>query len=141
MDHANETEHTQLEEVNMHVGNALTQEDAFTQMCVEAIRKGKLIIGARQVTKSIIGKRAKLILMSQDISEPKLVSHVDALAKMYDVPIVKVPTKEDLATYVDLGKRDVNGVISERYKCAVSVIEDFGRENEGQKFILSRIGK
>lgn len=120
---------------------AMSHEEAFAQMCDAAVGNGRLVKGLRQVTKSVLGNRAKLILMSQGIDENKMVQLVVGLAKQHGVPIVKLESHEDLAGLVRISKTDENGNIIKKSRCAVATIEDFGKDTEGQRFILSKIGQ
>ncbi|KAI5184279.1 small subunit ribosomal protein S12e [Nematocida homosporus] len=115
----------------------MSSAEAMTQMCFESIKGGVLVKGLRQVTKSIISKRAKVVLMSKKINEPKIVGVIEGLAREYQVPIFKVETHEDLGEYVRISKLDETGKVIKPAKCAVAAIEDFGAISEGQKQLFA----
>jgi ribosomal protein L7Ae-like RNA K-turn-binding protein len=117
------------------------QEEAFAQMCYEALKGGRLVKGLRQVTKSVLSDRAKLIIMSQAINEKKIVQVIEGLAQKHGVPIVKLESHEDIAAYARISKTDESGKVVKKLRCAVLTIEDFGSPSEGQRFILSKIGQ
>lgn len=93
------------------------------------------------MTKSVIGKRAKLLVVSSAINEKTMLGVLEGLAAQYGkVPIYKVPSHEDLAEYVGLTKQDENGKVTKRLKCAVASVEDFGQATAGQRLIFSKLG-
>ncbi|KAI5180442.1 small subunit ribosomal protein S12e [Nematocida sp. AWRm80] len=112
---------------------------AVSEMCLASIKVGGLIKGFRQVTKSIIGNRSKLLIVAKSINEKDMNAVLSGLAAQYNVPIVKVDSHEELAEYTRICKVDEAGNIVKKSKCAVVSIENFGKPTEGQKYVLSSI--
>ncbi|KAI5192853.1 small subunit ribosomal protein S12e [Nematocida sp. AWRm77] len=120
--------------------NTLTDAEAFFGMCRESRKVEGLKKGLRQVTKSIISKRAQLLLLSSAINNKEIEKLVEALADKYKVPICKVPSHEDIAEYVGISKKDATGKTIKKARCAVAAIEDFGENRESAEHIRAKLG-
>lgn len=116
-------------------------ETAFREMCTESRKNGKLVKGFRQITKSLISGRSKLILMSSAIKEEGMKAVIEGLSKQNNVPILRVNSHQDLAAYVGLVKESENEEKVKILSCAVASIEDFGKKKEASAFLLAQTGK
>ncbi|KAI5159445.1 small subunit ribosomal protein S12e [Nematocida ausubeli] len=127
--------------MNLQQGeNTMDITQASESMCISSLKVGGLIKGFRQVTKSLIGGRSKLILMSKEINEKKMIAIIDGLVKQYDVPVLKIGTHAELARYVGICKTDETGNIVKDAKCAIASIEDFGENTEGRDVLFGNMG-
>ena len=70
---------------------------------VELARKtGKIKKGANEATKAIERGSAKLVLVAKDVNPPEIIMHFIPLCKEKDIPIVEVPSKEELGAAAGL---------------------------------------
>lgn len=70
---------------------------------VELARKtGKIKKGANEATKAIERGSAKLVLVAKDVNPPEIIMHFTPLCKEKDIPIVEVPSKEELGAAAGL---------------------------------------
>ncbi|MEK6839545.1 MAG: 50S ribosomal protein L7Ae [Nanoarchaeota archaeon] len=70
---------------------------------VELARKtGKIKKGANETTKAIERGSAKLVLVAKDVNPPEIIMHFTPLCKEKDIPIVEVPSKEELGAAAGL---------------------------------------
>ncbi len=71
---------------------------------VELSRKGgKIKKGVNEVTKAIERGVAKLVLVAKDVNPKEIVMHLPPLCEEKGIPLVPVPTKEDLGEASGLG--------------------------------------
>lgn len=128
-----------MEHIESQEQRLMTKEEAFTEMCFESIKAEGLIKGFRQVTKSIISGRSRLVILSMEIDHDEMKTVLENLAEQHGVPVVKIKTHEELAEYVGQCKRGENDVIVKRTRCAAASIENFGAPNRGQREIFSQM--
>lgn len=57
---------------------------------------GKIKKGTNEVTKTIERGTAKLVVFAEDVSPQEVVMHLEPLCKEKEIPVVKVPSKEEL---------------------------------------------
>lgn len=114
--------------------------EASQHMCISSLKVGGIVKGFRQVTKSLIGGRSKLVIISKEITEKKMTDIINGLVKQYDVPVLKVESHTELARYVGICKTDETGKIVKDAKCAVASIEDFGEDTEGRAVLFGKMG-
>lgn len=70
---------------------------------VEIAKKtGKIKKGANEVTKIIERGQAKLVLVAGDVNPPEVIMHFAPLCKEKKVPMVTVPSKEELGAVAGL---------------------------------------
>ncbi|KAI5192739.1 small subunit ribosomal protein S12e [Nematocida minor] len=120
--------------------STMNTSEASEHMCISSLKVGGMKKGFRQVTKSIIGGRSKLVIMSKEINEKKMLAIIEGLVKQYDVPVLQVKNHNELARYVGICKTDETGKIIKDAKCAVASIEDFGESTEGREVLFGKIG-
>ena len=58
--------------------------------------KGKIKIGINEVTKAIERGTAKLVLIADDVTPKELIIHLPIIAKEKGIPILNIPTREEL---------------------------------------------
>ena len=63
---------------------------------------GKLKKGTNEVTKAIERGTAKLVVVAKDVSPPEVTMHLPLLGKEKGVPVVEVPSKEELGAAAGL---------------------------------------
>mgnify|MGYP001594835209 CR=1 FL=1 len=63
---------------------------------------GKLKKGTNEVTKAIERGTAKLVLVAKDVSPPEVTMHLPLLGKEKGVPVIEVPSKEELGAAAGL---------------------------------------
>ena len=64
--------------------------------------EGKVRKGLNEVTKSVEKAKAKLVLISEDVSPPELVAHLPILCREKSIPFVFVPSNKDLGVAAGL---------------------------------------
>ena len=70
---------------------------------VEIAKKtGKIKKGANEVTKLVERGQAKLVLVAGDVNPPEVIMHFAPLCKELKVPMVLVPSKEELGAVAGL---------------------------------------
>lgn len=81
-------------------------DNALSNRALEAVElaraTGKIKKGTNEVTKSIERGTAKLVLVAKDVSPPEVVMHIPLLGKEKGVPVVEVPSKEELGAAAGL---------------------------------------
>ncbi len=63
---------------------------------------GKIRKGTNEVTKAVERGEAKLVVIAQDVSPKEIVMHLPLLAKEKKIPLVEVPSKEELGVAAGL---------------------------------------
>ncbi|MBI5553339.1 MAG: 50S ribosomal protein L7ae [Candidatus Diapherotrites archaeon] len=64
---------------------------------LEKIRKrGKIRVGANEVTKAIERQRAKAVFIAEDVTPPELVMHLPILCREKNIPFSYFKTRESL---------------------------------------------
>lgn len=63
---------------------------------------GKLKKGTNEVTKAIERGTAKLVVVAKDVSPPEVTMHLPLLGKEKGIPVVEVPSKEELGAAAGL---------------------------------------
>ncbi len=80
--------------------------DGLGNRALEAIEvartTGKLKKGTNEVTKAIERGTAKLVVIAKDVSPPEVTMHLPILGKEKGVPVVEVPSKEELGAAAGL---------------------------------------
>ncbi len=64
---------------------------------------GKIRKGTNEVTKSIERGNAKLVIVATDVSPKEIIMHIPLLAKEKKIPVVEVPSREELGVAAGLG--------------------------------------
>lgn len=67
-----------------------------------AKKTGKIKKGANEVTKLVERGQAKLVLVAGDVNPPEVIMHFGPLCKEKKIPLVTVPSKEELGTVAGL---------------------------------------
>jgi len=95
---------------------------------VELARKtGKIKKGSNETTKAIERGKAKLVVVAQDVDPKEIVMHLPLLCKEKNIPLVTVPSKEELGAAAGLRVR----------ASAVAIVEE-GDAKELIKEIISK---
>ena len=80
--------------------------EGLSNRALEAIEiartTGKLKKGTNEVTKAIERGTAKLVVVAKDVSPPEVTMHLPLLGKEKGVPVVEVPSKEELGAAAGL---------------------------------------
>lgn len=63
---------------------------------------GKLKKGINEVTKVMETGVAKLVLVAKDVTPPEVIMHLDPLGKEKGIPVITVPSKEELGNAAGL---------------------------------------
>lgn len=70
---------------------------------VEKARKsGKIKKGTNEATKAVERGTAKLVVIAKDINPQEIIMHFPALCQEKDIPLVVVPSKEELGAAAGL---------------------------------------
>lgn len=82
---------------------AETKELAKVYEAIELARKtGKIKKGTNESTKIIEKGQAKIVFVAQDVNPPEVMMHLEPLCKEKNVPLIKVPSKEELGAAAGL---------------------------------------
>ena len=68
-----------------------------------AKKSGKIKKGINEVTKMVERGIAKLVLVAGDTSPKEIIMHLEPLCKEKNIPIVEIPSKEELGAAAGLG--------------------------------------
>ncbi|HII30281.1 50S ribosomal protein L7ae [Candidatus Woesearchaeota archaeon CG08_land_8_20_14_0_20_47_9] len=78
----------------------MADQKETNEMVFEALEvantTGKLKRGTNEVTKALERGTAKLVVIASDASPKEIVMHLPVLAKEKGIPVVEVPSKEEL---------------------------------------------
>ncbi|MBI2143830.1 50S ribosomal protein L7ae [Candidatus Woesearchaeota archaeon] len=82
-------------------------DEGLSNRALEAVQlaktTGKLKKGTNEVTKAIERGTAKLVVVAKDVSPPEITMHLPLLGKEKGIPVVEVPSKEELGAAAGLG--------------------------------------
>ena len=71
---------------------------------VEIARKtGKIRKGTNETTKVVEMGLAKIVITARDVNPPEITMHLSPLCKEKNIPLVEVPSKEELGAAAGLG--------------------------------------
>ena len=59
---------------------------------------GKIKKGTNEVTKSVERSEPKLVVIAEDCDPPEILMHLPGLSKERDIPLIKVPSKNELGS-------------------------------------------
>jgi len=77
------------------------QEQAYDAV-EKAKKSGKIKKGTNEVTKVVERGTAKLVLVAKDVNPPEVTMHLKPLCEEKGIPIVEIPSKEDLGVRAGL---------------------------------------
>lgn len=81
-------------------------EENLSNRALEAVElartTGKLKKGTNEVTKALERGVAKLVVIAKDVSPPEITMHLPLIGKEKGVPVVEVPSKEELGAAAGL---------------------------------------
>jgi len=81
---------------------------------IEVAKKtGKIKKGTNEVTKSLERGMAKLVVVAKDVNPQEIVMHLPALCEEKSVPLIPVPSKEELGAVTGLQVSAVSVAIIE----------------------------
>ena len=67
-----------------------------------AKKTGKIKKGTNEVTKAIERGVAKLVIVAKDVSPPEIIMHLSPLCKEKNIPLIEVPSKEELGASIGI---------------------------------------
>ena len=96
----------------------LTMADDLSSKGYEAVelakKTGKIKKGANEATKAVERGAAKLVLVAQDVNPKDVIMHLTPLCKEKSIPLVEVPSREELGAAAGLGvKTACVGIVKE----------------------------
>ena len=110
-------------------------DNALSNRALEAVElartTGKIKKGTNEVTKAIERGTAKLVLVAKDVSPPEVVMHLPLLGKEKGVPVVEVPSKEELGAAAGLSVPAVSVAIVQEGE-AKAIIKEIVEEFKSQ---------
>lgn len=110
-------------------------DNALSNRALEAVElartTGKIKKGTNEVTKAIERGTAKLVLVAKDVSPPEVVMHLPLLGKEKGVPVVEVPSKEELGAAAGLSVPAVSVAVVQEGE-AKAIIKEIAEELKAQ---------
>ena len=110
-------------------------DNALSNRALEAVElartTGKIKKGTNEVTKAIERGTAKLVLVAKDVSPPEVVMHLPLLGKEKGVPVVEVPSKEELGAAAGLSVPAVSVAVVQEGE-AKAIIKEITEEFKSQ---------
>lgn len=106
-------------------------DNALSNRALEAVElartTGKIKKGTNEVTKAIERGTAKLVLVAKDVSPPEVVMHIPLLGKEKGVPVVEVPSKEELGAAAGLSVPAVSVAVIQEGE-AKAIVKEIAEE-------------
>ena len=82
---------------------AETKETEKVYEAIELAKKtGKIKKGTNESTKVIEKGQAKIVFVAEDVNPPEVIMHLEPLCKEKNIPLIKVPSKEELGAAAGL---------------------------------------
>lgn len=110
-------------------------DNALSNRALEAVElartTGKIKKGTNEVTKAIERGTAKLVLVARDVSPPEVVMHLPLLGKEKGVPVVEVPSKEELGAAAGLNVPAVSVAVVQEGE-AKAIVKEIAEELKSQ---------
>lgn len=110
-------------------------DNTLSNRALEAVElartTGKIKKGTNEVTKAIERGTAKLVLVAKDVSPPEVVMHLPLLGKEKGVPVVEVPSKEELGAAAGLSVPAVSVAVVQEGE-AKAIIKEIAEEFKSQ---------
>lgn len=110
-------------------------DNALSNRALEAVElartTGKIKKGTNEVTKAIERGTAKLVLVARDVSPPEVVMHLPLLGKEKGVPVVEVPSKEELGAAAGLSVPAVSVAIVQEGE-SKAIVKEIAEELKSQ---------
>ncbi len=110
-------------------------DNTLSNRALEAVElartTGKIKKGTNEVTKAIERGTAKLVLVAKDVSPPEVVMHLPLLGKEKGVPVVEVPSKEELGAAAGLSVPAVSVAVVQEGE-AKAIIKEIAEELKSQ---------
>lgn len=110
-------------------------DNALSNRALEAVElartTGKIKKGTNEVTKAIERGTAKLVLVAKDVSPPEVVMHLPLLGKEKGVPVIEVPSKEELGAAAGLSVPAVSVAVVQEGE-SKAIIKEIAEELKSQ---------
>ncbi|MBI2175747.1 50S ribosomal protein L7ae [Candidatus Woesearchaeota archaeon] len=110
-------------------------DNALSNRALEAVElartTGKIKKGTNEVTKAIERGTAKLVLVAKDVSPPEVVMHLPLLGKEKGVPVVEVPSKEELGAAAGLSVPAVSVAVIQEGE-SKAIVKEIAEELKSQ---------
>lgn len=101
---------------------AETKEMAKVYEAIELARKtGKIKKGTNEVTKAVERSVAKIVFVAKDVNPPEVVMHLEPLCRDKNIPLLSVPSKEELGAAAGLNVPTVCVAIVEEGEAKESI--------------------
>ena len=106
-----------------------------------SLHRSLLAKGVHEVCKAIESKSCKFVVLANNCSEDTYKKLVEALAKQYQIPVLKVPEGETLGEWIGLSKFILKDKKVKSRKCSSLAIKDFAIEvtESERKLVTDRL--
>ena len=99
---------------------------------LEAVRlakqTGSVRKGVNEVTKSVERNLAALVVLAEDVEPKEVVMHIPSLCEQKKIPLVYVPTKQDIGNAVGIN-----------VPCSAIAIEKAGQGDQIMKEVIAKV--
>ena len=92
---------------------------------------GKLKKGTNEVTKALERGVAKLVVIAKDVSPPEITMHLPLIGKEKGIPVIEVPSKEELGAAAGLGVPAVSIAIVQEGE-SKAIVKEIAEEFKGK---------
>ena len=139
-----QTENMMVEEV----AKPLDRQSAIQIVIGTALHHGGVLKGVAETCKALEAGKAKVIFIAEDCDNEQAKTLVSTLAQQNGVPVLEVPTWEELKDYCKLGmlSSTVKEIAEQKGKpakikprCSFATIIDWGEESEARRFLESEL--
>ena len=134
-----QTENMQVEEVK-----PLDRQSAIQIVINTALNHGGVLKGVAETCKALEAGKAKVVFIAEDCDNEQAKTLVSTLAQQNGVPVLEVPSWEELKDYCKLGL--LSSTIKEiaeskgkqakiKPRCSFATIMDWGEDSEARRFL------
>lgn len=88
-----------------------------------ANKTGKIKRGTNEVTKMIEKGKAKVVVYAADVSPKEIVMHLPMLCKEKNVPVIEVPSREELGAAAGMPVGTAAVVVTEEGEAKESILQ------------------
>lgn len=115
--------------------------DAIRIVIRAAHEANGLVLGLSEVARALDRRTAHMCFLAGDCEDEEYKKLVTALATQGNIDFVEVESREELAQWAGLVRKDATGEIKKTFKCSCVAIRDFGERTKALDMLLSQLSK
>ena len=136
-----EMEVTPTEEVETTEENTtvMNETEALKKVLKNALIFDGLRRGLHECARILHRKEALLCVLSEECDNDEYKTLVKTLCEEGNIPLICLPSGEDIAKWCGICKTDADGNVKKAPKCSVAVIEDPGEKSSEWDYLMTYI--